>query len=37
MRGGPNSAVRVTCSAAEMYFSISAGDSDSTSPMLSKP
>ena len=32
--GGPNSAARVTFSAAAKYFSISAGDSDSTSPML---
>ena len=33
----PNTAARETTRAALMYFSISIGESDSTSPMLSKP
>ena len=35
--GGPKSAVRVTRSAADTYFSINTGDSDRTSAMLSNP
>ena len=35
--GTPNTAVRATFSAAVKYFSISTGESDSTSPILSKP
>ena len=35
--GGPKSATRATRSAADTYFSISTGESDSTSAMLSKP
>ena len=34
---GPRSAARATRSAAITYFSMSAGESDSTSPLLSKP
>ena len=35
--GGPKSAARATRSAAVTYFSISTGESDSTSAMLSNP
>ena len=35
--GGPKIAWRAILSADDRYFSISAGESDSTSPMLSKP
>ena len=35
--GGPKSATRATRSAADTYFSISTGESERTSAMLSKP